>query len=184
MSTKSDSKENALSFFPFLSTVLGHVVTLRTSCFIPDFFFFPHLSDTNFLLFPEFLHLIKAHNIIQQDLCVQSWHFFDSTIQTVFTDIRFYCFSSSVLNAMHSWLSHAPHTPGRPSPFFFSISVCCCSQYSPCCPCISLGVLISHTLSCHPLSFCFLPHSSPEVIPVLIFEANIFSAFKRLQCYG
>lgn len=120
MSTKSDSKENALSFFPFLSTVLeGHVVTLRTSCFIPDFFFFPHLSDTNFLLFPEFLHLIKAHNIIQQDLCVQSWHFFDSTIQTVFTDIRFYCFSSSVLNAMHSWLSHAPHTPGRPSPFFF-----------------------------------------------------------------
>lgn len=68
--------------------------------------------------------------------------------------------------------------------FFFSISVCCCSQYSPCCPCISLGVLISHTLSCHPLSFCFLPHSSPEVIPVLIFEANIFSAFKRLQCYG
>lgn len=76
MSTKSDSKENALSFFPFLSTVLeGHVVTLRTSCFIPDFFFFLHLSDTNFLLFPEFLHLIKAHNIIQQDLCVQSWHF-------------------------------------------------------------------------------------------------------------
>lgn len=66
MSTKSDSKENALSLFPFLSTVLeGHVVTLRTSCFIPDFFFFLHLSDTNFLLFPEFLHLIKAHNIIQ-----------------------------------------------------------------------------------------------------------------------
>lgn len=66
MSTKSDSKENALSFFPFLSTVLeGHAVTLRTSCFIPDFFFFPHLSDTNFLLFPEFRHLIKAHNIIQ-----------------------------------------------------------------------------------------------------------------------
>lgn len=107
------------------------------------------------------------------------------TYQTLYeSSEKFFFFFSSVLNAMHSWLSHAPHTPGRPSPFFFSISVCCCSQYSPCCPCISLGVLISHTLSCHPLSFCFLPHSSPEVIPVLIFEANIFSAFKRLQYYG
>lgn len=101
MSTKSDSKENALSFFPFLSTVLeGHVVTLRTSCFIPDFFFFPHLSDTNFLLFPEFLHLIKAHNIIQQDLCVQSWHFLTAlsrlfllTYQTLYESSEKFFFS-------------------------------------------------------------------------------------------
>lgn len=42
------------------------------------------------------------------------------TYQTLYeSSEKFFFFFSSVLNAMHSWLSHAPHTPGRPSPFFF-----------------------------------------------------------------
>lgn len=40
------------------------------------------------------------------------------TYQTLYEPSEKFFFSS-VLNAMHSWLSHAPHTPGRPSPFFF-----------------------------------------------------------------
>lgn len=107
------------------------------------------------------------------------------TYQTLYeSSEKFFFFFSQCAQCYAQLVITCASYPRQTISFFFSISVCCCSQYSPCCPCISLGVLISRTLSCHPLSFCFLPHSSPEVIPVLIFEANIFSAFKRLQCYG
>lgn len=129
MSTKSDSKENALSFFPFLSTVLeGHVVTLRTSCFIPDFFFFLHLSDTNFLLFPEFLHLIKAHNIIQQDLCVQSWHFLTAlsrlfllTYQTLYEPSEKFFFSPQCAQCYAQLVITCASYPRQTISFFFYI---------------------------------------------------------------
>ena len=89
-----------------------------------------------------------------------------------------HCTVSTVLQTAQ-W--HAPHSPVKlSSPFLYPCFdiVLKCYQCSPCCPCMSLIVFISHCFSLIPLP---LAPSSQEVIPMLTFEVNTSPAIKRLQ---
>ncbi len=79
----------------------------------------------------------------------------------------------SVCGATNSWLSHAPHTAGRPSSLF-PFDVLSVLQ------CIALCVFISHFLNYLPFPFSSVSLSlAPEAIPLLMFEVNISPSFQK-----